>query len=60
MMDNKHFCGRTRREFLGEAGAGFTGLALTGMLSGDGFLVMPPMLLDRRRLGGDRLRRSRR
>ena len=37
MMDNKHFCGRTRREFLWEAGAGFTGLALTGMLSGDGF-----------------------
>ena len=36
-MDNKHFCGRTRREFLWEAGAGFTGLALTGMLSGDGF-----------------------
>ncbi|MFY8053644.1 MAG: DUF1501 domain-containing protein, partial [Armatimonadaceae bacterium] len=37
MMDNKNFCGRTRREFLWEAGAGFTGLALTGMLSGDGF-----------------------
>ena len=27
------FCGRTRREFLWEAGAGFTGLALTGLLS---------------------------
>jgi hypothetical protein len=31
------FCRRTRREFLWEAGAGFTGLALTGMLSLDGF-----------------------
>src|SRR5579859_3821805 len=31
------FCGRTRREFLWEAGAGFTGLALTGLLSLDGF-----------------------
>ncbi len=31
------FCGRTRREFLWEAGAGFTGLALTDMLSADGF-----------------------
>ena len=27
------FCRRTRREFLWEAGAGFTGLALTGLLS---------------------------
>jgi len=32
------FLGRTRREFFWEAGAGFTGLALTGMLSQDGFL----------------------
>jgi hypothetical protein len=31
------FCHRTRREFLWEAGAGFTGLALTGLLSVDGF-----------------------
>jgi len=31
------FCHRTRREFLWEAGAGFTGLAMTGLLSGDGF-----------------------
>src|SRR4051794_26360052 len=31
------FCHRTRREFLWEAGAGFTGLALSGLLSGDGF-----------------------
>jgi len=33
----KHFCKQTRREFLWEAGAGFTGLALTGLLSSDGF-----------------------
>lgn len=31
------FCHRTRREFLWEAGAGFTGLALTGLLDRDGF-----------------------
>jgi hypothetical protein len=33
------FCRRTRREFLWEAGAGFTGLALTGLLSRDGFFA---------------------
>ncbi len=33
----RNFCGRTRREFLWEAGAKFTGLALTGLLSADGF-----------------------
>ena len=33
----RNFCGRTRREFLWQTGAGFGGLALTGMLSGDGF-----------------------
>lgn len=31
------FCRRTRREFLWEAGAGFTGLALSGLLSLDKF-----------------------
>jgi hypothetical protein len=36
-MSPPQFCRRTRREFLGEAGAGFTGLALTGLLSQDGF-----------------------
>ncbi|MBM79917.1 MAG: hypothetical protein CMJ78_04905 [Planctomycetaceae bacterium] len=30
-------CGNTRREFVWEMGAGFTGLALTSLLSGDGF-----------------------
>lgn len=41
-MHNEHtprnFCGRTRREFLWEAGAGFTGVAMAGMLGDDGFL----------------------
>jgi hypothetical protein len=31
------FCGQTRREFLWQAGGGFTGLALTAMLTQDGF-----------------------
>jgi hypothetical protein len=31
------FCGRTRREFLWEIGAGFGAVALTGMLARDGF-----------------------
>jgi hypothetical protein len=31
------FCGRTRREFLWEAGAGFTGVALSALLAADGF-----------------------
>ena len=35
-MTAGNFCGRTRREFLWEAGAGFTGVALAGLL-GDGF-----------------------
>ncbi len=34
---DRSFCRRTRREFLWEAGAGFTGLALAGLLSKDGF-----------------------
>jgi hypothetical protein len=33
------FCRRTRREFLWEAGGGFTGLALTALLSQDGFFA---------------------
>lgn len=33
-----NFCGRTRREFLWQAGGGFTGLALAGLLGDDGFL----------------------
>jgi hypothetical protein len=31
----RQFCRRTRREFLWETGAGFTGLALTGMMASD-------------------------
>jgi hypothetical protein len=31
------FCGRTRREFLWQIGGGFGSVALTGMLSADGF-----------------------
>ncbi|MFN0076152.1 MAG: DUF1501 domain-containing protein [Prosthecobacter sp.] len=34
-----NFCHRTRREFLWETGAGFTGLAMTGMLSADHFFA---------------------
>jgi len=37
-MTRPNFCGRTRREFLWETGAGFTGLGLTGLLDQDGFL----------------------
>ncbi len=33
-----HFCGRTRRELLWEAGGAFTSVALAGMLGNDGFL----------------------
>ena len=33
------FCRRTRREFLWEAGAGFTGLALSGLLGTEGFFT---------------------
>ena len=36
-----NFCRRTRREFLWEAGAGFTGLALTGLLTLDKFFAGP-------------------
>ena len=40
MNDNsKQFCGRTRREFLWQTGNGFGALALSGMLSGDGFFA---------------------
>ncbi|HEY6563425.1 MAG TPA: DUF1501 domain-containing protein [Pirellulaceae bacterium] len=33
------FCGRTRREFLWQAGAGFAGTALVGLLQGDGYFA---------------------
>lgn len=37
MATHRQFCGRTRREFFWQAGGGFTGLALAGMLARDGF-----------------------
>ena len=41
------FCGRTsRREFLHQVGGGFTSLALTGMMAGDGFLASQAMAAD--------------
>lgn len=41
-----NFCGRTRREFLWQTGAGFSGLALTGLLSKDGFFGGPARASD--------------
>ena len=35
----RQFCGRTRREFLWETGAGFGAVALSGMLAADGFFA---------------------
>jgi hypothetical protein len=40
------FCGRTRREFLWEAGAGFTGVALAALLGDDGFLASQAVAAD--------------
>jgi hypothetical protein len=40
------FCGRTRREFLWQAGGGFTSLALTSMLTADGFLDRQSVAAD--------------
>lgn len=40
------FCGRTRREFLWEAGGGFTGLGLTGLLAADGFFARQSVAAD--------------
>ena len=39
------FCGRTRREFLWESGAGFTSLALGGLL-GNGFFAGQSLAAD--------------
>ncbi|MBL9085330.1 MAG: hypothetical protein JNL96_27330, partial [Planctomycetaceae bacterium] len=36
-MNDRQFCGRTRREFLWQTGGGFGAAALTGMLGADGF-----------------------
>ncbi|MDA0659298.1 MAG: DUF1501 domain-containing protein [Planctomycetota bacterium] len=40
------FCGRTRREFLWQAGGGFTGLGLASLLDGDGFFTKPSQAGD--------------
>ena len=39
MHPKGQFCGRTRREFLWETGAGFTGVALSAFLQQDGFFA---------------------
>jgi len=38
---HNQFCGRTRREFLWQAGGGFASVALTSLLSQDGFFSSP-------------------
>ncbi len=40
------FCGRTRREFLWEAGSAFTAVSLAGMLTADGFLARQSVAAD--------------
>ena len=40
------FCGRTRREFLWQAGGAFTSVALAGMLAKDGFLGKQALAFD--------------
>lgn len=40
------FCGRTRREFLWEAGGAFASVALTGLLTADGFLQSQAVAAD--------------
>ncbi len=40
------FCGRTRREFLWQAGGAFTSLALTALLDRDGFLASQAVAAD--------------
>ena len=45
-MTSKNFCGRTRREFLWQAGGGFAGVALTSLLAQDGFLAQQTRAAD--------------
>lgn len=45
-MTPRNFCGRTRREMLWQAGAGFTGLGLTALLDQDGFLNSQSVAAD--------------
>ena len=44
-------CGNTRREFVWEMGAGFTGLALTSLLANDAFYAKHAIGADKRRGG---------
>ena len=43
MLNHSQFCGRTRREFLWEAGGGFVGVALAGLLQRDNFAFGAPL-----------------
>jgi hypothetical protein len=45
-MPHNGFCGRTRREFLWEAGGGFTALALSALLAKDSFLSSQAVAAD--------------
>jgi len=45
-MKRANFCGRTRREFLWQTGAGFTGLGLTALLDQDGFFSQQAVAAD--------------
>src|SRR5262245_54971433 len=45
---SRQFCGRTRREFVWEAGAGFGSLALAGMLGPEGFFARQTFVADGR------------
>jgi len=42
----RNFCGRTRREFLWQAGGGFAGTSLAAMLGSDGFLAKQSVAAD--------------
>lgn len=44
-MDKRNFCGRTRREFMWQAGGGFAGTALAGML-GNSFFANESVAAD--------------
>ena len=45
-IPNRTPCGRTRREFLWQAGGAFTSVALAGLLSRDGFLNSQAVAAD--------------
>lgn len=45
-MADREFCRQTRREFLWETGFGFTGTALAGLLSAEGFFERPAVAAE--------------